>query len=278
MLTRKLGNQGLEVPAIGLGCMGMSIQYGKLDDEGSIATIHHALDVGLNLLNTADAYGKGKNEDLICSAIKGRRTEFLINTKFGQITKPDGSGGVDGRPEYVREACEASLKRLGTDFIDIFSQHRVDTYVPIEETVGAMARLIEEGKVRYIGLSEAAPETIRRAHKEFPISCLETEYSLWSREVEAEILPTCLELGISLMPYAPLGRGFLTGSIKSVDDLIEGDRRRDHPRFSAENIAKNKGFLLVSSSPLTRSSYHADDDFKKLQDARNKQLECHPHH
>ena len=240
MLKRKLGSQGLEVPAIGLGCMGMTIQYGTLDDEESIATIHHALDIGLNLLNTSDAYGKGKNETLICTAIKDRRSDILINTKFGQMTKPDGSAGVDGRPEYVKEACEASLKRLKTDFIDIFSQHRVDTDVPIEETVGSMARLVEEGKVRYIGLSEAAPETIRRAHEEFPISCVETEYSLWSRDVEAEILPTCQELGISLMPYAPLGRGFLTGTIKSSDDLIEGDRRRDHPRFSDENISKNK--------------------------------------
>jgi len=240
MLKRKLGSQGLEVPAIGLGCMGMTIQYGALDDEESIATIHHALDIGLNLLNTADAYGRGKNETLICTAIKDRRSDILINTKFGQMTKPDGSAGVDGRPEYVKEACEASLKRLKTDFIDIFSQHRVDTDVPIEETVGSMARLVEEGKVRYIGLSEAAPETIRRAHEEFPISCVETEYSLWSRDVEAEILPTCQELGISLMPYAPLGRGFLTGTIKSSDDLIEGDRRRDHPRFSDENISKNK--------------------------------------
>jgi aryl-alcohol dehydrogenase-like predicted oxidoreductase len=240
MLKRKLGSQGLEVPAIGLGCMGMTIQYGALDDEESIATIHHALDIGLNLLNTSDAYGKGKNETLICTAIKDRRSDILINTKFGQMTKPDGSAGVDGRPEYVKEACEASLKRLKTDFIDIFSQHRVDTDVPIEETVGSMARLVEEGKVRYIGLSEAAPETIRRAHEEFPISCVETEYSLWSRDVEAEILPTCQELGISLMPYAPLGRGFLTGTIKSSDDLIEGDRRRDHPRFSDENISQNK--------------------------------------
>ena len=240
MLKRKLGSQGLEVPAIGLGCMGMTIQYGALDDEESIATIHHALDIGLNLLNTSDAYGKGKNETLICTAIKDRRSDILINTKFGQMTKPDGLAGVDGRPEYVKEACEASLKRLKTDFIDIFSQHRVDTDVPIEETVGSMARLVEEGKVRYIGLSEAAPETIRRAHEEFPISCVETEYSLWSRDVEAEILPTCQELGISLMPYAPLGRGFLTGTIKSSDDLIEGDRRRDHPRFSDKNISQNK--------------------------------------
>jgi aryl-alcohol dehydrogenase-like predicted oxidoreductase len=240
MLRRKLGSQGLEVPAIGLGCMGMTIQYGTLNDKESLATIHHSIDSGLNLLNTADAYGNGKNEILISSALRERRAEILINTKFGQVTKPDGSAGVDGRPEYVKSACEASLTRLRVDFIDIFSQHRVDTDVPIEETVGAMARLVEEGKVRYIGLSEAAPETIRRAHKEFPISCVETEYSLWSRDVEVEVLPTCKELGVSLMPYAPLGRGFLTGTIKSSDDLIEGDRRRDHPRFSTENIEKNK--------------------------------------
>ena len=240
MQKRNLGSQGLEVPAIGLGCMGMTIQYGTLNDKESLATIHHSIDSGLNLLNTADAYGNGENETLICSAIKERRPEILINTKFGQVKKPDGSTGIDGRPEYVKQACEASLKRLGTDFIDIYSQHRVDADVPIEETVGAMARLIEEGKIGYIGLSEAASKTIRRAHKEFPISCVETEYSLWTRDVEAEILPTCKELDISLMPYAPLGRGFLTGTIKSLDDLIEGDRRRDHPRFSAENIEKNK--------------------------------------
>lgn len=245
MRTRKLGSQGLQVPGIGLGCMGMTIQYGKLDDVESVATIHHAIDIGLNLLNTSDAYGKGKNETLICSAIKDRRSEVILNTKFGQMTNSDGTGGVDGRPVYVKSACEASLKRLGTDYIDVFSQHRVDTDVPIEETVGAMARLIEEGKVRYIGLSEAAPETIRRAHLESPISCVETEYSLWSREVEAEILPTCRELGISLMPYAPLGRGFLTGTIKSIDDLIEGDRRSDHPRFTAENIAENNAKVAV---------------------------------
>ena len=255
MLRRKLGSQGLDVPAIGLGCMGMTIQYGTLNDEESLATIHHSIDAGLNLLNTADAYGNGKNEILICSAIRARRPEILINTKFGQMTKADGSAGVDGRPEYVKQACEASLKRLGTDFIDIFSQHRVDTEVPIEETVGAMARLVEEGKVRYIGLSEAAPETIRRAHKEFPISCVETEYSLWSRDVEAEVLPTCKELGISLMPYAPLGRGFLTGTIKSSDDLIEGDRRRDHPRFSAENITKNKIKVSIIEKLAEKSGF-----------------------
>jgi len=255
MRKRKLGSQGLEVSAIGLGCMGMTIQYGILDDVESTAAINHAIDVGLTLLNTSDNYGKGKNETLICTAIKGRRPEVLINTKFGNISNPDGSAGVDGRPEYVKEACESSLKRLGTDYIDIFSQHRVDAGVPIEETIGAMARLVEEGKVLYIGLSEAAPKTIRRAHKEFPISCVETEYSLWSRDVEEEILPTCQELGISLMPYAPLGRGFLTGTINSSDDLIEDDRRRDHPRFSDENISKNKIKVEVIKNIAEKSGY-----------------------
>ena len=239
MLKRKLGSQGLEVPAIGLGCMGMTIQYGELDDEKSINTINYALDVGLNLLNTADMYGDGKNESLIAYAIKGRRSEVILNTKFGNVVNPDGSRGINGRPEYVKQACEKSLQRLKTDYIDIYSQHRVDPEVPIEDTVGAMARLIEEGKVRFLGLSEAAASTIRRAHQEASITCVETEYSLWTRDVEEQILPTCQELGISLMPYAPLGRGFLTGSIKSTDDLIEGDRRLDHPRFSDENIKKN---------------------------------------
>ena len=239
MLKRKLGSQGLEVPAIGLGCMGMTIQYGELNDEKSINTINYALDVGLNLLNTADMYGDGKNEALIASAIKDRRQEVILNTKFGNVVNPDGSRGISGRPEYVKEACNKSLQRLKTDYIDIYSQHRVDPEVPIEDTVGAIARLIEEGKVRYAGLSEAAAATIHRAHQETAITCVETEYSLWTRDVEEQILPTCQELGISLMPYAPLGRGFLTGSIKSTDDLIEGDRRLDHPRFSDENIKKN---------------------------------------
>ena len=239
MLKRKLGSQGLEVPAIGLGCMGMTIQYGELDDEKSINTINYALDVGLNLLNTADMYGNGKNETLIASAIKGRRQEVILNTKFGNVVNPDGSRGISGRPEYVKEACDKSLQRLKTDYIDIYSQHRVDPEVPIEDTVGAIARLVEEGKVRYVGLSEAAAATIRRAHQETVITCIETEYSLWTRDVEEQILPTCQKLGISLMPYAPLGRGFLTGFIKSTDDLIEGDRRLDHPRFSDENIQIN---------------------------------------
>ncbi|MBL6864832.1 MAG: aldo/keto reductase [Rhodospirillales bacterium] len=239
MKRRFLGSQGLEVSAIGLGCMGMTIQYGELDDIESVEAIHHALDNDLNLLNTADAYGNGKNEVLINTAIKDRRSDVILNTKFGQVTNSDGRGGVNGKPSYVREACEASLSRLGTDYIDIFSQHRVDPDVPIEETVGEMGRLIAEGKVRYIGLSEASSETIQRAHREVSITCVETEYSLWTRDVEENILPTCLELGISLMPYAPIGRGFLSGEIKNIDDLNENDRRRDHPRFSSSNIAEN---------------------------------------
>ena len=239
MKTRKLGSEGLEVSTIGLGCMGMTVQYGELDDEQSVNTIHHALDVGVNLINSADMYGWGKNEELISKAIKDRRSDVILNTKFGQVRNPDGTGGVNGRPEYVQEACEASLARLGTDYIDVYSQHRVDTDVPIEETVGAMSRLIEQGKVRYIGLSEASSGTIRKAHTTYGIVCVETEYSLWSRDVEAEILPTCQDLGISLMAYAPLGRGFLSGTIRTVDDLIDTDRRRDHPRFQAENIEQN---------------------------------------
>ncbi|MEE2999858.1 MAG: aldo/keto reductase [Pseudomonadota bacterium] len=248
MKKRRLGVEGPEVPAIGLGCMGMSIQYGEIDEDKSIDTIQYALDIGLNLLNTADMYGNGRNETLISSAIENRRNEVIINTKFGNVINPDGSRSKNGRPEYVRQACDKSLQRLRTDYIDIYSQHRVDPEVPIEETVGAMARLIEEGKVRYIGLSEAAPETIRRAHKESPITCVETEYSLWTRDVEAEILPLCEELGISLIPYAPLGRGFLTGTIKSSDDLNEADRRRAHPRFFEENIKKNKVKVAIIES------------------------------
>jgi len=245
MIKRKLGSQGLEVPAIGLGCMGMSVEYGELNEDKSIETIQYAIEVGLNLLVTSDMYGNGRNETLISSAIGKNRAQVLLSTKFGNIINSDGSRGINGRPDYVRQACEKSLQRLQTDYIDIYSQHRVDPNVPIEETVGEMARLVEEGKVLYIGLSEAAPKTIRRANNEFPISCVETEYSLWSRDVEAEILPTCTELGISLVPYSPLGRGFLTGTIKSSDDLSEKDRRRDHPRFSEENIAKNKAKVEI---------------------------------
>lgn len=244
MKMRKLGGQGLEVSAIGLGCMGMTIQYGVLNDKESIATIQHALDTGVCLLNTSDAYGNGENEELIGRAIKGRRDKAIITTKFGQIRGPSGAG-VNGRPEYVVQACVASMKRLGVQHIDLFCQHRVDPDVPIEETVGAMKFLVEKGLVRYIGLSEAGPQTIRHAHATHPISCLETEYSLWSRDVEAEILPTCRELGIGFVAYAPLGRGFLSGAIRGIEDLIEGDRRREHPRFRRDNIAANIRKLAV---------------------------------
>lgn len=239
MKTRKLGSQGLETSAIGLGCMGMTIQYGRLDDKESIATIQHALDRGVSLLNTSDSYGNGANEELIGEAIKGRRHKAIITTKFGQVRGGAGGSGVNGKPAYVVQACVASLKRLKVDYIDLLCQHRVDPDVPIEETVGAMKFLIEKGLVRYIGLSEAGVETIRRAHKVHPISCVETEYSLWTRDVEAEILPTCKELGIGFVAYAPLGRGFLSGTIQGVEDLIEGDRRREHPRFRRDNIAAN---------------------------------------
>ena len=243
MKMRKLGSQGLEVSAIGLGCMGMTIQYGTLNEKESVATIQHALDKGVCLLNTSDAYGHGENEELIAHAIKGRRDKAIITTKFGQ-TRGQGSG-VNGRPEYVVQACVASLKRLGVDYIDLFCQHRVDPDVPIEDTVGAMKFLVEKGLVRYIGLSEAGPKTIRAAHKTHPITCLETEYSLWTRDVETEILPTCRELGIGFVAYAPLGRGFLSGTIRDVGDLVEGDRRREHPRFRRDNIAANVRKLAI---------------------------------
>lgn len=243
MKMRKLGGQGLEVSAIGLGCMGMTIQYGTLNDKESIATIQHALDTGVCLLNTSDAYGDGENELLIGRAIQGRRDKAIVTTKFGQ-TRGRGTG-VNGRPEYVVQACVASLKRLGVSHIDLFCQHRVDPDVPIEDTVGAMKFLVEKGLVRYIGLSEAGPETIRRAHNTYPITCLETEYSLWTRDVEKEILPTCRALGIGFVAYAPLGRGFLSGEIRGVEDLVEGDRRREHPRFRRDNIAANVRKLAV---------------------------------
>lgn len=248
MQKRKLGN-GPEVSAMGLGCMGMSISYGEPNDEESIATIHRAIDLGVNLMVTSDAYGGGVNEALVGRAVKGKRDKVLIATKFGNLALAGrgGDGGAPaftgGHPDYVPRACEKSLKMLGVDVIDIYGLHRVDATVPIEDTVGAMKRLVEQGKVRYLQLSEAGPETIRRAHKVHPIMALETEYSLWSRDVERDILPTCRELGISFMAYAPLGRGFLTATMKTLDALLPSDRRRDHPRFAAENINKNSGLL-----------------------------------
>ncbi|MBE0533281.1 MAG: aldo/keto reductase [Rhodospirillales bacterium] len=239
MKRRRLGGQDPEVSAIGLGCMGMTIRYGELNDEESVATIHRAIEAGVDLINTADAYGQGRNEELVGRAIRGRRDRVILTTKVGNIRNPDGTNAVNGRQAYVKEACEASLKRLGTDYIDLYCLHRVDPATPIEETVGAMAELVTEGKVRHIGLSEAGPQTLRRAHAVHPMACLETEYSLWSRDVEAEILPACRELGIGFVAYAPLGRGFLAGTIRKAGDLIEADRRRAHPRFAEEAIARN---------------------------------------
>ncbi|HEY5700514.1 MAG TPA: aldo/keto reductase [Gammaproteobacteria bacterium] len=243
MKTRELGRDGLEVSSLGLGCMGMSIAYGTPDDDESIATVHRALDLGVNFIDTSDAYGNGVNETLLGKAISGRRDAVVLATKFGnRRNAPDGRS-VDGRPEYVAEACDASLERLGVEVIDLYYQHRVDPEVPIEDTVGAMARLVESGKVRYLGLSEAGPDTIRRAAAVHPIAALQTEYSLWTRDVEQEILPLCRELGVGFVAYSPLGRGFLTAAIRAPDDLIEKDRRHDHPRFHPDNMAKNAVLL-----------------------------------
>ncbi|MDX6439299.1 MAG: hypothetical protein QOF45_1882 [Gaiellaceae bacterium] len=240
METRKLGSQGLEVSALGLGCMGMSEFYGTADEGEAIATIHRAIELGVTFLDTADMYGWGANERLVGKAIADRRDQVVLATKFGNMRGPAGEFlGISGKPEYVRSACEASLERLGVDTIDLYYQHRVDLETPIEDTVGAMAELVEEGKVRYLGLSEAAPDTIRRAHSVHPISALQTEYSLWTRDPEAEILPTVRELGIGFVAYSPLGRGFLTGRIRSVEDLEETDFRRRGPRFQEENLRQN---------------------------------------
>ncbi len=240
MKMRRLGRSGPQVSALGLGCMGMSEFYGPADEAEAVATIRRALDVGVNFLDTADMYGVGRNEELVGRAIRGRRHEVFLATKFGNVRGGDGSFlGVDGRPEYVQKCCEASLKRLGVDVIDLYYQHRVDPATPIEETVGAMARLVTAGKVRFLGLSEAAPATIRRAHAVHPITALQTEYSLWTRDVEAEVLPTCRELGIGFVPYSPLGRGFLTGAISSPDSLAPEDFRRRSPRFDQDNLRRN---------------------------------------
>ncbi len=240
MQIRTLGKSGLATSALGLGCMGMSEFYGDGNEAESLATIHRAVEQGVVFLDTADMYGVGRNEELVGKAIKGIREQICLATKFGNMRGADGSfQGINGKPEYVRSACEASLKRLGVDVIDLYYQHRVDPNTPIEDTVGAMAELVEEGKVRFLGLSEAAPATVRRAHAVHPIAALQTEYSLWSRDPEDEILPTVRELGIGFVAYSPLGRGFLTGQIKSPGDLAPDDFRRNNPRFQGENFQRN---------------------------------------
>ncbi|MBW4581184.1 MAG: aldo/keto reductase [Tildeniella nuda ZEHNDER 1965/U140] len=240
MKTKKLGNQGLVVSELGLGCMGMSEFYAGRDEAESIATLHRALELGVTFLDTADMYGPFTNEKLVGQAIRDRRDQVILATKFGNVRSEEGGFlGVNGHPDYVRQACDASLQRLGVDVIDLYYQHRVDPTVPIEDTVGAMAELVQQGKIRYLGLSEAAPATIRRAHAVHPISALQTEYSLWSRDPEDEILPTIRELGIGFVPYSPLGRGFLSGEFTSPDDLPADDYRRNSPRFQGENFYKN---------------------------------------
>lgn len=248
MKTRKLGKNGPVVPALGLGCMGMSISYGEPDDAESLATIDRALDLGVNLLVTSDAYGNGINEELIAKAIKGRRSKFIVATKFGNLALAGRDGGSapalsGGHPDYVVLACDRSLRRLGVESIDIYGLHRVDSTVPIEDTVGAMSRLVEQGKVRHLALSEAGAQTIARAQQVHSITAVETEYSLWSRDVEQDVLPACRKLGIGFMAYAPLGRGFLTAKIKTLDALLPKDRRRDHPRFEVSNLERNRALL-----------------------------------
>jgi aryl-alcohol dehydrogenase-like predicted oxidoreductase len=241
MQKRRVGP--LQVSAIGLGCMGMTPIYGEPDPDECIVTMHRAIELGVTMIDTADMYGGGRNEELVGRALAGRRDRVVLATKFGNIRTADGKPDVNGRPEYVPQACDASLRRLGVEVIDLYYLHRVDPGVPIEDTVGAMARLVEQGKVRHIGLSEAAAPTLRRAHAVHPIAALQTEYSLWSRDVEPEILPACRELGIGFVPYSPLGRGFLSGTITSTAALAESDRRRDHPRFHQENLERNLELL-----------------------------------
>ncbi len=244
MRMRTLGRSGLEVSPLGLGCMAMTSLYGEVDQAEAVATVREALDRGFNFLDTADMYDAGRNEELLRQALAdGYRAKAVLATKFGNIRGPDGRPGVDGRPEYVVQACEASLKRLGVDVIDLFYQHRIDPAVPVEDTVGAMKRLVEQGKVRFLGLSEAGPETLRRACAVHPIAALQTEYSLWCRFVEDELLGVCRMLGVGFVPYSPLGRGMLTGAIAASSDLAATDRRRDHPRFQGDNLARNAALV-----------------------------------
>ncbi|MDP1826002.1 MAG: aldo/keto reductase [Archangium sp.] len=252
--TRHLGK--LSVSALGLGCMGMSEFYGQTDEAESIATIHRALELGVTLLDTADMYGPFINEELVGRAIRGKRTQVVLATKCGIVRDPSNPGkrGIDGSPEYIRSACEGSLKRLGVEVIDLYQLHRVDQKTPIEESVGAMARLVEEGKVRFIGLSEAAPETLERAHKVHPLSSVQSEYSLWTRDVEEGVLDTCARLGIGFLAYSPLGRGFLTGQIKRIEDLATDDFRRNSPRFQGENFERNLALVTLVEAMAARKN------------------------
>ena len=253
---RKLGPDGLEVSAIGLGCMGMSDFYGPSDEETNLRVLNAAIDIGIDFLDTADMYGMGANERLLGKVLKTRRREVVLATKFGSVRGPDGAFlGIRGTPAYVRAACDASLERLGVDHIDLYYQHRVDPDVAIEETVGAMADLVRAGKVRYLGLSEASARTIRRAAQVHPITALQSEYSLWTRDLEADILPVCEELGIGVVAYSPLGRGFLTGAFKKPDDFVSGDYRRDNPRFSDENFARNLQLVEIVSEIAREEGY-----------------------
>jgi aryl-alcohol dehydrogenase-like predicted oxidoreductase len=253
---RRLGRQGLEVSAIGLGCMGMSDFYGPSDEATNLAVLNTALDIGINFLDTADMYGVGANERLLGKVLRSRRHEVVLATKFGSVRGPDGAFlGINGTPEYVRAACDASLARLGVDHIDLYYQHRVDPKVSIEETVGAMAELVKAGKVRHLGLSEASANTIRRAAQVHPIAALQSEYSLWTRDLEAVILPTCEELGIGVVAYSPLGRGFLTGAFKKPEDFDAGDYRRNNPRFSSENFAGNLKLVEIVSEIAREEGY-----------------------
>jgi aryl-alcohol dehydrogenase-like predicted oxidoreductase len=252
MKRRKLGK--LDVSAIGLGCMSMTPIYGTPDEGEAIATIHEAIDMGIDFIDTSDAYADGKNESLVGRALQDRRDKAIIATKFGNIRYPDGRRDVNGSPEYVRESCENSLKRLGVETIDLYYIHRVDPKTPIEDTVGAMADLKAAGKIRYLGISEASPDTLRRAHATYPMTALQTEYSLWTRDAEDELLDLCAELGIGYAAYAPLGRGFLTGTITALDDLEENDRRRDHPRFHEENMSQNMRLLHALQEGAAREN------------------------
>ncbi len=244
MQFRKLGNSTLEVSALGLGCMAMTSMYGPVDEAEAIATVREALDAGANFIDTADAYGEGRNEELLRRAFAdGYRAKAVVASKFGNVRTPEGKPATNGKPDYVIEACEKSLKRLGVEVIDLYYQHRVDASVPIEDTIGAMKRLVEQGKVRFLGMSEASSQTLRRAHAVHPIAALQTEYSLWCRFVESDILKTCRELGVGFVPYSPLGRGMLTGEIAGTATLTAGDRRRDHPRFQEGNFEKNTALI-----------------------------------